>query len=95
LGTVAGAAIGAGIGLLGGILGASKAQKALQEQQLAQQQEQTALLKASLAYTSSIIGRDTVNGIITNINVGAEGQLVATVSGSDLQFVLNRNARVR
>lgn len=90
-----GAAIGGAIGLLGGILGASKAQKALQEQQLAQQQEQTALLKAQLAYTSSIIGRDTVNGIITNINVGAEGQLVATVSGSDLQFVLSRAAKVR
>lgn len=95
LGTVAGGIIGGAVGLLGGILGASKAQKALQEQQLEQQQEQTALLKASLAYTSSIIGRDTANGILTDITVGATGQLVATVSGKDLQFILNRNANTR
>lgn len=95
VGTIAGAVVGGAIGLISGIFSASKAQKALQEQQLEQQQEQTALLKASLAYTSSIIGRDTANGIVTGITVGVTGQLVATISGKDLQFILNRNANVR
>lgn len=99
LGGPVGAVIGGGVGLiagaLGGIFGASKAQKELQAQQLEQQKEQTALLKASLAYTSQIIGRQTANGIISDISVGATGQLVATVSGSDLQFVLDRNGKVR
>lgn len=95
IGTVAGAAIGGAIGLISGIFSASKAQKELQAQQLAEQQQQTALLKASLAYTSSIIGRDTANGIVTGVSVGAFGQLTATVSGKDLQFVLDRNANGR
>jgi hypothetical protein len=91
IGTVAGAIIGGGIGLLGGIFGASKAQKELQAQQLAEQKQQTALLKASLAYTSTIIGRMTSQGVVTGVDVGAFGQLTATVSGKDLQFVLDRN----
>lgn len=95
LGTAAGAVIGGAIGLIGGIFSAQKAQKALQEQQLEQAQEQTALLKASLAYTSQIIGRDTVSGVVTNVTVGATGQLVATVSGNTLQFILNRVTNVR
>lgn len=90
-----GTAAGAIIGGIAGIFSANKAQKELQAQQLEQQKEQTALLKASLAYTSQIIGRQTANGIISDISVGATGQLIATVSGSDLQFVLDRNGKVR
>lgn len=94
-GTLIGAGVGAIAGLVSGLFGASKARKELQEQQLAEAQQQTALLKASLAYTSSIIGRDTANGIVTDVSVGATGQLTATVSGKDLQFVLDRNANGR
>lgn len=94
-GTVIGAIGGALIGGISGIFSASKAQKELQQQQLEQQQQQTALLKASLAYTSQIIGMDTANGIVTNVSVGATGQLVATVSGRDLQFILDLNGKVR
>lgn len=94
-GAIAGGVIGGAVGLIGGIFSASKAQKELQQQQLEQQQEQTALLKASLAYTSQIIGRDTANGVITGISVGAFGQLTATISGKDLQFVLDRNQNGR
>lgn len=95
IGTVAGGVIGGIIGLASGLFGASKAQKALQQQQLEEAQQQTALLKASLAYTSQIIGRDTANGVVTGISVNATGQLTATVSGKDLQFVLDRNANGR
>lgn len=94
-GAVIGAIGGGIIGAISGLFGASKAQKALQQQQLEEAQQQTALLKASLAYTSSIIGRDTTNGIVTGVTVGATGQLTATVSGKDLQFVLDRNANGR
>jgi gas vesicle protein len=95
IGTLAGGLIGGGIGLLSGILGASKAQKELQEQQLEQQKEQTALLQASLAYTSQIIGRDTANGIVTSTSINAQGQLVAQVSGNTLQFILSRANQTR
>lgn len=95
IGTIAGGVIGGAIGLLGGIFGASKAQKELQAQQLAEQKQQTDLLKASLAYTSSIIGRMTNQGLVTDVNVGAFGQLTARVSGKDLQFVLDRNKNGR
>lgn len=95
IGTVAGGVIGGVVGLLGGIFGASKAQKELQAQQLAEQKQQTDLLKASLAYTANIIGRNTNQGVITDLNVGAFGQLTARISGRDLQFVLDRNSNGR
>lgn len=95
IGPLAGVIIGGLIGGISGLLGASKARKELQQQQLEQAKQQTALLKASLAYTSSIIGRETSNGIVTGISVGATGQLTATVSGKDLQFVLDRNSNGR
>lgn len=94
-GTVIGAIAGGLIGGISGLLSASKAQKALQQQQLEEAQQQTALLKASLAYTSQILGRDTAQGIVTGISVGAFGQLTATVSGKDLQFILDRNTNGR
>lgn len=95
IGTAIGAVGGAIIGGISGLISAAKARKVIEEQQLSEQQQQTALLKASLAYTSQIIGRDTANGIVTGVSVGAFGQLIATVSGKDLQFVLDRNANGR
>lgn len=92
-GTVVGAVAGGVIGLLGGIFGASKAQKEAQAQQLAEAKQQTDLLRQSVAYTTSIIGRMTNSGLVSDISVGATGQLVATVSGKQLQFILDRNGR--
>jgi hypothetical protein len=94
-GVVIGAIAGAIIGGISGLLSASKARKALQEQQLAQAEQQTALLQSELAYTTSIIGRDTVNGVVTGISVGSLGQLTATIAGKDLQFILDRNSNGR
>ena len=99
IGTVTGAVIGGVVGLLGGIFGSSSARKKEEEQrqqQLEEAKKQTELLRQqNLAYTSQIIGRMTANGVITGIDVGAQGQLVAKVSGSDLQFVLDRTKKAR
>lgn len=92
---VLGAAIGGLVGLVGGLFSASKARKQREEQQLAEAKRQTELLKQQVAYTSSIVGRNTANGVITGVEVGAFGQLVATVSGKDLQFVLDRTKKSR
>lgn len=92
-GTLVGGLIGGAIGLLGGIFGASKAQKEKQAEQLAEAKQQTALLRQSIAYTSTVIGRMTASGLISDLSVGATGQLVATVSGKQLQFILDRNGR--
>lgn len=92
-GTVIGAVAGGVIGLLGGIFGASKAQKEAQAQQLAEAKQQTELLRQSIAYTSTVIGRMTASGLISDLSVGATGQLTAKVSGKDLQFILDRNGR--
>ncbi len=89
VGTAVGAVAGGLIGLVGGLFSASKARKALQEQQLEQEKEQTALLKQSLAYTSSIIGRMTAQGIVTAVDVNAFGELTAIVSGNTLKFIVN------
>lgn len=95
IGTVAGAIAGGLIGAIGGIFGSSSARKKqeeLQKQQLEESKKQTELLRqAQAAYTSQIIGRFTQFGTISGINVGAYGQLIATVSGRDLQFILDRN----
>lgn len=99
IGTVAGAVVGGLVGAIGGIFGSSSARKKqeeLQKQQLEEAKKQTALLEAQQrAYTAQIIGRVTSQGVITGINVGATGQLVAVVSGKDLQFVLDRNKNGR
>ena len=59
---------------------------------LAEQRKQTALLERqnALTYASSIIGQMTSGGIVSGLMRDAFGQLVATVKGSDLQFVLQR-----
>lgn len=94
LGTAVGAVVGAVVGALGGILGASSARKSekAQEAQLAEQRKQTALLERqnALTYASSIVGQMTSGGIVSGLMRDAFGQLVATVKGSDLQFVLQR-----
>lgn len=93
VGAVAGAAIGGLVGLVGGLFSASKARKEQEAQLLEQAKQQTALLRQSVAYTTSIIGRMTNSGLVSDISVGATGQLVATVSGKQLQFILDRNGR--
>lgn len=94
VGTVAGAAIGGLIGGISGLFSASKAKKQeeLAQKQLEQQQQTNALLarQNALAYTSSIIGRMTTQGIVTSADINSFGELTATVSGKSLQFVLGR-----
>lgn len=92
-GAIIGAAAGGLIGLVGGLFSASKARKEQEAQLLEQAKQQTALLRQSVAYTTSIIGRMTNSGLVSDISVGATGQLVATVSGKQLQFILDRNGR--
>jgi len=95
LGTVAGGVVGGAIGLIGGILGANKAQKELQAQQLAEQKQQTDLLRQSIAYTASVIGRMTNQGVVAGVEVGAFGDLTTRISGQDIEIVLNRRTRTR
>jgi len=94
LGTAVGAVVGAVVGAIGGIFGASSARKQenAQEAMLAEQRKQTALLERQIAltYASSIVGQMTSGGIVSGLMRDAFGQLVATVKGSDLQFVLQR-----
>jgi|GEM_PF-2639878 len=90
IGTAIGAAVGGIAGALGGIFGASAERKKLQEQQLAEAQKQTELLRQSIAYTSSIIGRMTVNGIVSGVDVNAFGEIKLKVEGKDLVTVINR-----
>lgn len=91
-----GAVIGGAIGAITGALGAASA-KRIQEEQLAEQRKQTALLERAnaLSYASSIMGQMTAGGAVTGIMRDAFGQLVATVKGSDLQFVLQRSGGQR
>lgn len=99
IGTLVGGVVGGLIGGIGGLFGAGKARKEerkLQEQQLAEAKRQTELLRQqALAYTSSIIGKMTENGVITQVEINGFGELTAKVSGKDLQFVLDRNASTR
>lgn len=98
-GAVVGAIGGAIIGGISGIFGASKAKKQeeLQQKQLEQQKETNLLLarQNALAYTTSIIGRMTQQGIVTGVDLNSFGQLTATVSGKNIQFVLDRVANGR
>lgn len=94
-----GAAIGGVIGAIGGIFGASKAKKQeeLQKQQLEVQKKQLEEQKRAnaLAYTSSIIGQMTNQGIITGIDRSAFGDLVAKIEGKDLLLVIDRTRNSR
>lgn len=94
-----GAGIGALAGLVGGLFGAKKARKeeARRQAELEEQKKQTALLERAnaLAYTASIIGRKTVNGVVTGVEVNEFGQLTTKISGNDIQLVLERANRSR
>jgi len=98
-GPIIGTAIGAVVGAIGGLISASKAKKQeeLQQKQLEQQKLTNELIarQNALAYTTSIVGRMTNQGIITGVDINSFGQLTATVSGKDLQFVLGRVANGR
>jgi hypothetical protein len=99
LGTVAGALIGGGIGLLSGIFGASKAKKdeQIQLNQLNEQKRQTALLERAnaLAYASQIVGRQTVNGLVSAVDINEFGQVITKVMGNDLWIINERTAAAR
>lgn len=99
LGGPLGAAVGGLAGAIGGLLGAGKARKeqeALQKQQLDEAKKQTELLRQNaLTYTSSIVGRMTDQGVVTNVDVGAQGTLIATVNGKQIDFVLGRTNNSR
>lgn len=99
IGTVVGGIIGGAVGLIGGLFGAGKARKqeALQKRQLAEQEKQTKLLERanSLAYTTSIIGKNTTQGVITQIDANAFGELTARVSGRDLVFAIDKERKAQ
>lgn len=94
IGTAAGAIVGGIAGAIGGIFGSSKAKKqeAQQKAQLEEEKKQTALLERqnALAYSASIVGRQTTNGIVTGVEVNEFGQLTTTISGQSLQIILDR-----
>ena len=91
-----GAAAGLVVGAIAGIFqssGAKKQQK-LQEEALAEQRKQTKLAEraAALSFTSSIVSQQIAGlGIVTGLDRNEFGELVARVSGSDLEMVLQRN----
>lgn len=95
IGTAIGAAAGAIIGAVSGILSSSAARKQekLQEAQLAEQRKQTAIMERAnaLAFQSSIAGQMTNQGLITNVDRSATGQLIARINGQDIEIILNRN----
>lgn len=99
IGTAIGAVAGGIIGAIGGLFGAKKARKeeARRQAELEEQKKQTALLERAnaLAYTASIIGRKTVNGVVTGVEVNEFGQITAKVSGNDLAILLERANRSR
>jgi TP901 family phage tail tape measure protein len=98
-GAIAGAVIGGTIGLLSGLFGAGKARKQekLEQQQLAEQQKQTALMERTnaLAYASQIIGRQTTNGVVTAVEVNEFGELKTKISGSDIDVIWKRSNNKR
>lgn len=99
LGTVVGGAIGGLAGLLGGIFGSKKARKQeeLQKQQLEEQKKATALLERqnALAYAASIIGTQTVNGVVTGVDRNEFGQLTAVLKGQDIVIAIDRANKSR
>lgn len=60
-------------------------------------EKQTRLLERqnALAYTASIIGKMTTNGIVTGVEINEFGQLTTKISGNDLSIVLDRANRSR
>lgn len=89
-----GAVIGGVVGLISGIFGAKEAkrQRELQEQQLAEQRKQTALMErqAMLAYSASVVGQQINGGVVTAVERDAYGNVVAKINGKDIELVLER-----
>lgn len=94
IGTAIGAAVGGLVGLVGGLFGSSSAKKQqeLEEMQLEEQKKQTALLERqnALAFTSSIIGQQTNQGIVTGVDRNAFGDIEFVIEGRKLKAVLDR-----
>lgn len=94
-----GAAIGGVVGAISGLFGASKAKKEekIQQAALEEQKKQTALLERAnaLAYAASIIGRQTVNGIVSSVDINEFGQVITKVSGNDLLIIHDRTIKNR
>lgn len=94
-----GAAVGGVIGAIGGLFGAGRAKKEERAQQIAleEQKKQTALLERAnaLAYASQIVGRNTVNGIVTGVDINEFGQVITKVSGNDLLIIHDRSVKNR
>lgn len=94
IGTAIGAIGGAIIGGISSLFGSSRRKKEeeLMQLQLAEQRKLVALQERQqqLAYTSSITGQMTRQGVVTNVDRNEFGDLVATVAGKDLQLILDR-----
>lgn len=99
IGTAIGAIGGAIIGGISGLLGAGKKRKEeeLLELQLQEQKKLVALQErqAALAYTSSIVGQMTNQGIVTAVDRDAFGNLVTKINGKDIEIVLQRTQNGR
>lgn len=100
-GAAAGAAFGAPGAIVGGVLGAisgifksaeAKRQQKIQEEQLAEQRKLVALQErqSQLAYGSSIIGQQTVNGVVQGFDRDAFGNIEFIIAGENLKAVLDR-----
>jgi hypothetical protein len=70
----------------------ARRQEQLQEQQLAEQKKQTALMErqAALSYTSQIIGQQTTQGIVTGVGRNEFGELTFRIQGRDLVAVFSK-----
>lgn len=92
-----GTVLGGLIGGLGGFFGSKKAKKQeeLQKKQLEEAEKQTKLLERqnALAYTSSIIGRQTTSGIVTGVEINESGELIARLSGQNIDLILRRTTK--
>lgn len=94
-----GAIAGGLIGVLSGIFGAKarKKQEEIAQQQLEEQKKQTALQQrmAALTFTSSIVGQQTNQGIITGASRNEFGDFTIRVEGRDLVLVYDREKRAQ
>lgn len=88
-----GAVVGGVIGAVSGIFGANRRRK-LEEEQLAEQKKQTALMERAqrLAFTSSIIGQQTNQGIITGVDRNEFGDVTFRIQGRDLVAVAQKES---
>lgn len=94
-----GAAIGGVIGAISGIFSSSGAKKAEKQRQelLAEQRKQTAIQErqAALAFQSSIVGQQTVNGIVTGFGRNEFGEITGKISGKDIILSIERTRNER